>query len=147
MKHWHNIETQGDINLLMDTYGAFHDSCIITVNFQNGNFVDDTRAMHHGSPEDHRLSVVFQRQWEPKTLELMFIGLRQMHLIGWQDNYFCEILGAYLSFHDHLLPGEPHNVIVWADNSCFDVTKVDNAICEPSDTYIVANALMWRIYD
>lgn len=145
MGKWYRVETQKDIEQLMSTYGDFHDACIVSLNFQSGAFVDDESAMHFGSPEDHVLSVVFQCQWEPKTVELQFIGLRQLHLVGWQDNYLCDILDAYLIFHDNLLPGEPNRVIVWSDNSCFDPAKIGSTIQEPSDTYIVANALKWRI--
>ena len=70
-----------------------------------------------------------------------------MHLVGWQDNYLCDISDAYLAFHDNLLPGNPDRVIVWADTDLFDVAKIDNSIHEPADTYIVANALKWRIVD
>ena len=78
----------------MSAYGDFHDACIVSLNFQSGAFVDDKSAMHFGGPEERVLSVVFQRQWEPKTIELQFIGLRQLHLIGWQDNYLCNILNS-----------------------------------------------------
>ena len=95
MENWQSAETQKDIEQLMSAYGDFHDACIVSLNFQSGAFVDDKSAMHFGGPEERVLSVVFQRQWEPKTIELQFIGLRQLHLIGWQDNYLCNILGQY----------------------------------------------------
>lgn len=145
MGDWYGVETQKDIERLMSACGGFHDSCIVSLNFQSGAFVDDEKAMHFGSAKDRVLSIVFQCQWEPKTIELQFIGLRQLHLVGWQDNYLCEILEAHLSFQDNLLPGKPDRVLVWSDNSCFDTAKVSNAIQEPADTYIVANALKWRI--
>lgn len=145
MENWHSVETQKDIERLMSTYGDFHDACIVSLNFQSGAFVDDENAMHFGGPKNRVLSVVFQCQWEPKTIELQFIGLRQLHLVGWQDNYLCDILEAYLSFCDNLLPGKPDRVIVWSDNSCFDTAKIGSTIQEPADTYIVANALRWRI--
>ena len=119
MENWQSAETQKDIEQLMSAYGDFHDACIVSLNFQ--------------------------RQWEPKTIELQFIGLRQLHLIGWQDNYLCNILEAYLAFHDNLLPGKPHRVIVWSDNSCFDAAEIGSTIQEPADTYIVSNVLRWRI--
>lgn len=147
MSTWYNIETQDDIDHLMTTYGDFHDACIVSLNFQTGVFVDDKMTMHFGSAEEKILSVTFQRQWNPKTIELQFSGLRQIHLIGWQDNYLNDILCAYLAFHNDLLPGTPKRVIVWSDTDYFDVTKIDNSIHEPADTYIVANALKWRIVD
>ena len=109
----------------MSAYGDFHDACIVSLNFQSGAFVDDKSAMHFGGPEERVLSVVFQRQWEPKTIELQFIGLRQLHLIGWQDNYLCNILEAYLAFHDNLLPGKPHRVIVWSDIVALMLLKLE----------------------
>lgn len=146
MGNWNTIETQEDIDRLMTAYNDFHDSCVVSLNFQSGAFVgDDDWAMHFGNAEDRILSVVFQSQWKPKTIELQFSGLRQIHLIGWQDNYWCDISSAYLAFHNGLLPGSPRRVIVWSDTDWFDVKKIDNSIHEPADTYIVANALRWRV--
>lgn len=112
MENWHCIKEQKDIDFLLDTYGYFHDSCIVSLNYQSGAFVDDESAMFFGDADDRRLSVIFQRQWKPKTIELQFSGLRQMHIVGWQNNYLCDILDAYLTFHDNLLPGKPSRVIV-----------------------------------
>ena len=145
MNFWHDIKTQEDIDLLMSVYGNFHDACIVSLNFQSGAFVDDDMAMLFGGAEERVLSVKFQRQWRPKTIEVQFVGLRQMHLVGWQDNYSCDILSANLTFHDNLLPGNPHRVIIWSDTDLFNVEKIDNSIHEPADTYIVANFLRWRI--
>ena len=145
MYNWHNIETERDIEFLMSTYGGFHDACIVSLSFQSGAFVDDVRTMHFGDAESRRLSVIFQCQWDPKTIEVQFLGLRQMHLVGWQDNYCCDISEAYLAFHGNLLPGNPKKVIVWSDTDWFDVSKINNTIHEPADTYIVANSMRWRI--
>ncbi len=147
MEDWHNIETESDIALLMSTYGCFHDSCIVSLSFQSGAYVNDERAMYFGDAESRKLSVIFHSQWEPRGIELQFSGLRQMYLVGWQDNYLCDIFGAYLAFHTKLLPGYPDRVIVWSDTESFDVAQIDNSIREPANTYIVANALKWRIVD
>ena len=68
MENWQSAETQKDIEQMMSAYGDFHDACIVSLNFQSGAFVDDKSAMHFGGPEERVLSVVFQRQWEPKTI-------------------------------------------------------------------------------
>ena len=49
MGNWSRIETQKDIDLLMEIYSDFHDFCIVSLNFQSGAFVDDDMAMHFGS--------------------------------------------------------------------------------------------------
>ena len=145
MGDWHKIKTQEDIALLMDIYDNFHDSCIVSMNYNSGAFVDEDRALYYGDENNRRLSVIFQGQWKPKTIELEFSGLRQMHIVGWQNNYTCDISDAYLAFHNHLLPGSPEQLIVWADTDWFDVDKIDNSINEPADTYIVASKLRWRV--
>lgn len=145
MPEWKTVKEQKDIDLLMDTYGNFHDACIVSMNYQSGAYVDDNRVLYYGDAKSRRLSVIFQCQWSPKTIELEFSGLRQMHIVGWQDNYTCDISDAYLAFHHHLLPGNPERVIVWSDTDWFDVEKINNSISEPADSYIVANGLRWRI--
>lgn len=145
MGDWHKIKTQEDIALLMDIYGNFHDSCIVSMNYHSGAFVDDDRTLYYGDENNRRLSVIFQCQWKPRTIELEFSGLRQMHIVGWQDNYTCDISDAYLAFHNHLLTERLEKVIIWADTDWFDIEKIDNSITEPSDTYIVANELRWRV--
>lgn len=147
MQDWNPIQTQEDIERLMSAYGDFHDSCIVSLNFQSGAYVDEDWSMHFGDAQARVLSVVFQCQWEPKTIALRFIGLRQLHLVGWQDNYLCEISEAYLSFHHGLLPWQPERVIVWSDNGSFDPAQIDGTIHEPADTYIIANELRWRMVE
>ncbi|MGL6216761.1 MAG: hypothetical protein ACRC36_01910 [Lacrimispora sphenoides] len=145
--NWKEIKYQKDIEELLDVYGGFHDSCIANFCYESGAGVTPDKSMHFGGASDHALRVTFQRQWDPITIELFFSGLRRLHLVGWQDNYFCDIMSAYLAFHDKLLPGKPNRVIVWADTDLFDTEKVvaSNALVEPADTYIVSNDLKWRI--
>jgi hypothetical protein len=147
MSDWNEFSTQNDIDKLLDIYGGFHDSCIVSMHYRSGTFVDDKKTMYFGDSSEHELIVVFHRQWEPRAIEMRFIGLRQLHLTGWQDNYSCDIYDAHLSFYEGILPGTPSRVIVWANYYDFNIKEIDNTIHEPSDTYIVANALKWRIID
>lgn len=103
MGDWHKVELQEDIDFLMETYGGFHDSCIVSLSFQSGAFVDNDMVMHFGGPNERILSVICQSQWEPKTIELQFSGLRQMHIVGWQDNYLCLII-IFALFWTHIWP-------------------------------------------
>jgi len=143
MGEWKEISSQKDIDELLGLYDGFHDSCIVSVNYRSGAFVDDEGAMHFGNSAQHALSVVFHSQWKGQ-IELCFAGLRQLHLVGWQDKYMCDIFDAHLSFYDELLPGTPSRVIVWADNESFDIKRLDTTVHEPSDTCIIANTLKWR---
>lgn len=145
MRNWKDIETKNDISELMETYGSFHDSCIVSLNYQSGNSVDNNKTMNFGSSSGHELTIAFNSQWDPKALELKFVGVRQMHITGWQDNYMNDIFEAKISFYDELLTDKTKRLIVWSDNEDFDPSKINNSLQEPGDTYIIADSLKWRI--
>ena len=104
--------------------------------------------MVFGSDDDFVLNIVFQRQWEPKGLELCFSGVRRFHITALQDNYFDDIYEAYLAFHDGILPAKyraTDRVIVWADDAGFCVNELSEAPVEPDLSYVIATRLKWRI--
>ena len=145
MRNWKVIKTENDINELMETYSSFHDSCIVSLNYMSGNSVDNNKTMNFGNASGHELTVLFNSQWDPKILELKFIGVRQMHITGWQDNYMNDIFEAKIFFYDGLLADKTKRLIVWTDNEDFDPSKIRNGLQEPGDTYIIADSLKWRI--
>ena len=64
MGNWNIIETQEDIDGLLSAYNYFHDSCMVSLNFQSGAFVDDKDwAMQFRHAEDRIKSLSFHRQW------------------------------------------------------------------------------------
>ena len=104
--------------------------------------------MVFGSDDDFALNIVFQRQWEPKGLELCFSGVRCFHITALQDNYFDVIYNAYLAFYDGILPAKyraTDRVIVWADDTGFCVNELSEAPTEPDFSYVIATGLKWRI--
>lgn len=152
MNSWNKIKTQTDIEELMNFYSDFHDSCIVSVHYHSGACVDRDGAMCFGYAPNHILSILFQRQFqrqckESRTIELCFTGVRQVHLTGWQNYYDNAISGAHIAFYDRLFPGSTEQVIVWANRGGFDVKNICNEIKEPSDTYVIADSLKWRIIE
>ena len=148
MSQWHQVQIQSDIDQLLETYGGFHDSCNVSLHYVSGTYVDDDNAMVFGSDDDFVLNIVFQRQWEPKGLELCFSGVRRFHVTALQDNYFDDIYEAYLAFHDGILPAKyraADRVIVWADDAGFCVNELSEAPTEPDLSYVIATRLKWRI--
>lgn len=148
MSQWHQVQIQSDIDQLLETYGGFHDSCIVSLHYVSGTYVDDDNAMVFGSDDDFVLNIVFQRQWEPKGLELCFSGVRRFHVTALQDNYFDDIYEAYLAFHDGILPAKyraADRVIVWADDAGFCVNELSEAPTESDVSYVIATGLKWRL--
>ena len=146
---WNEIKNEIDIENLMEEYGGFHDSCIVSINYHSGAFVDDKGGMTYGGLLEHSIEMILHSQWN-KPIELRFTGVRKCNIVGFQDNYFCDIFGTYLNFHSDLLGGtRDDKLIVWADCDGFNPTKyteetpiLTNGNCS---TYVIAEKLFWRI--
>lgn len=147
INEWNQINNQTDIENLRYLYNNFHDSCICSMEYKSGAYVDEKGSMH-GIHEEGVLVARFDSQSPRyhlesvrKSLELKFVGLRRMNLIGFQDNYFCEILSFYLSFYK--------DYIIWSEDDSFDPDNYgDNELLkEPMSTFIIANRLEWRFVD
>ena len=144
---WNEIKNEIDIENLMKEYSYFHDSCIVSINYHSGAFVDDG-AMANGGVFEHSVEMVLHSQWN-KPIELRFTRVRKCNIVGWEDNYFCDIFGAYLNFHSDLL-GKPRDdkLIVWADWDGFNPTNYveEKPISTNGEyiTYVIAEKLFWR---
>jgi len=151
MSEWRSVEDQQGIDGLMETFMGFHDSCIHSLRYESGCYVDGEGSMYaHVPPEKFVLHMVFHSQWKVRTVELRFSGVRRFHMVGMEDNYMKDIYGSYLAFHEGLLPAEhgaSPRVIVWADWAGFDPTHIPDPMAEPGTSYVMATALQWRILE
>ena len=146
---WNEIKNEIDIENLMEEYCGFHDSCIVSINYQSGAFVDDKGAMAFGGLFDRSIEMVLHSQCN-KPIELRFTGVRKCNIVGWEDNYFCDIFGAYLNFHSDLLgKTRDDKLILWADWDGFNPIKYTEetpiSTNGNSSTYVIAEKLFWRI--
>lgn len=134
---WYEIKTQKDVTFLIEHYFGFHDSTIVRAEYideseqSDGSFVIDSKAI--------LLSLFFKTPWIKYELELRFIGLRRINLIGFVENYSSEMSGCYLDFYKEK--------IIFANDASFDPAKplqtklLDK---EPMITFVVADELNWR---
>lgn len=146
---WHQINTQQDIEELINKYGGFHDSCMVSAEYYSGAGVNNDNSMTFGSSEDRVLKIAFQSQWNPNTIELCFVGVRRFNLIGWQDNYLCDIFDCYMAFHNNLVSGQDIRLIVWADSCGFNPKEIpeNKTLNEPMSSFVVAEKLKWRFLE
>jgi hypothetical protein len=149
MSTWQEVNNQSDVDYLKQIYGGFHDSCITELHYFSGADVGENLSMRFGDSTDRKLSVRFKRQWEPVKIELLFEGMRRMNIAGWQNYYFCEILGCYLKRHNDLIKGLDDSLVVWADDVGFNPKELfdRNILAEPLITYIISEKLRWRFLD
>ena len=146
---WNEIKNEVDIENLMKEYYGFHDSCIVSINYHSGAFVDDKGAMANGGLLEHSVEMILHSQWN-KHIELRFTGVRKCNIVGFLDDYFCDIYGAYLDFHSDLLGGtRDDKLIVWADCDGFNPTEYTEETPISTNgnysTYVIAEKLFWRI--
>lgn len=135
------VRSDDDIDKLMQEFGGFHDSCIVSIHYESGAFVDSKHCMSDGDLLEHKVTMVLHSQF-CAPIEMIFEGVRKCSIIGWQDNYFCNIYGASLEFHrDMLGKTRDDNLIVWADCGGF---QKEDVISDKKITYVIAETLKWR---
>ena len=144
---WNEIKNENDIETLMKEYSGFHDSCIVSISYHSGAFVDDG-AMANGKLLEHSIEMVLHSQCH-KPIELRFTGVRKCNIVGWEDDYFCDIYGAYMKFHSDLLgKTRDDKLIVWADCGSFNPMNYteEKPISTNGEycTYVIAEKLFWR---
>lgn len=146
---WISVNNDAGIKELMEAYCGFHDSCITGISYTSGSYVDDNKSMIGCMDAcGHKLVLTLNSQWKD-PLALLFEGVMKFNVVGYEENYFCEILGAYLSFCTDLTgKTRDDKLIVWSNNECFkpesySEEKIISANGKNS-TYIVAQKLSWR---
>ena len=150
MTEWKNVDNKDDINNLLEEFAGFHDSCIVQLYYETGNYVTKDYAMVFSTPDEYKLHIILQSQWNDLAVDLCCIGVRRMNIVGLQDNYDANIFDSYLDFHHNILPSRyqaSSKVIVWADDCNFDVNNIPNVLEEPATSYVIASSLKWKKID
>jgi hypothetical protein len=76
---WKNLETQSDIDELMQSLDNFHDSCIKDLKYTSGTYVDEDFSMIMNT--DPVVNLFIQRQSEfMTTIEFCLEGVSQFHI-------------------------------------------------------------------
>lgn len=147
---WTEITNEAAIEKLMEDYGGFHDSCIVSISYESGSCVDEKDTMHMMGANEHTISIIVHSQWF-KPIELFFSGARKCCITGYQDSYSCELYGATLAFRTNLLgKTRDDRLIVWANCENFDPTAyterypLDNGY---ETTFIIAEKLKYRFLE
>ncbi|MGN0696550.1 MAG: hypothetical protein ACI4J5_07300 [Oscillospiraceae bacterium] len=145
---WNEINDTDDIGKLMDEYSGFHDSCIVSVNYTSGMYVNERNAVVGSDLSGKKLSLILNSPWG-KPIELFFEGVWKFSVTAWNERLFGDIYSAHLDFHTDLLGRtRDDRLIVWADDDGFspkDYTE-EQVISRSGRnvTYVIAEKLKWR---
>lgn len=131
--NWNELKTQQDINVLLDTFGYFHDGCIKELKYISGEYVAENLSMYPFNSQ-RKLSIIFQRQYkDPSVIEIVFEGVVKLNLEPNNEQYDEIIFEAFLGINN--------NLIYWADTKEFSFDNPTNC------TWVAANRAKWRVAD
>ncbi|WP_271004597.1 hypothetical protein [Listeria seeligeri] len=90
---WGKIETQADIDKLMQLINNFHDSCISGLTYSSGTYVDEEYSIIMNT--EPVVNLLIQRQSEFMTnIELCLSGVSKFHINN-DLGLTLDILGAH----------------------------------------------------
>lgn len=130
---WEQITSSRDVDNLINKFGGFSDCILVESRIWGECYVDDELCIVYPQAEtaDQKARVVFQRQGSnPKTIELLFIGLKAIQ-IKCRDNASDGII----------------NFATIADDSMGDRSFLAKASSAPAAELIVAiraRSIYWR---
>lgn len=92
MQGYIEICSQEDIQELLQKTAGFHDSITKEFRVVSNGYVDADKSMVGGGPFSAHLLI--QTQWEPYAVEMIFINLVKLELLGQGDQYWAT--GKYI---------------------------------------------------
>lgn len=128
---WNIIRNQDDISELMDCFGRFENSCVVSVKYRSGAYVGE--VSEHFVNDDMTLSVVFQRRscGFVQSYELLFRDIRTLRLEPLGRGMECYLTSASLKAEG--------GSITFSTWDGFDLINADAGVL-----YINAGTMMWR---
>lgn len=130
---WIKINTQEDIDNLLEKFNRFHDSCLVSLSYVSGSRVNKKDFSMLPFNIKRTLKVEFQSQFEEpcSSIEMKFDKLIKLNLEPIAPRYTCDILEATIKKVD--------NYFCWADTPPdFDIND------PPEGTWIICEDMYWR---
>jgi hypothetical protein len=100
--NWQTVETQEDIQQLLQQFGYFHDSCLKELYIWTGAYVNEELGMAISNTLDTCARLLFQRQFkECSAIELYFEEVTTIHISPAKEDYMELIMDATLVKRDN----------------------------------------------
>lgn len=92
---WHTLNTQTDLDFLMDTFGGFHDGCLREIHAWTGYSVGQQLSMEVTHESVLSARVLVQRQYEsPSAIEMLFEQVVRINILPPPENHDAIIYGV-----------------------------------------------------
>jgi hypothetical protein len=95
---WDYVETQNDVNLLMEQVFGLHDSILKQLNYISGGYVAPNGSMAV-SDDIRQVTMIFDSQW-CNSIELVFEGVTALNLRPAADNQSANLFDASVHVKD-----------------------------------------------
>ena len=131
---WIALDTQAAINTFMETYGYFHDGCLVDLHYVSGTYVDPEDMGMQPCADKRSAILTFHRQFpDPCIIELRFDGIDTLVLHPFSPLYTSEIHEARMRLNDAK--------IEWFSHRIDDESK---QYTSPNVTWLRAEHGWWR---
>ncbi|MCB2410779.1 hypothetical protein [Hymenobacter lucidus] len=134
---WTLLQSQADVDYLMEVYRGFHDSCIKEIAVQNREFVDERLAMGFGNQTFVRM--LFQSQFrKASVIEILFEDVVRFNWIQDErnaDTGLSMLMAAVCYWQD--------DTLYWAEDMDWSVDAED----KNDYRWIAAKQGRWRIVE
>ncbi len=131
MSIWNSVRNSEEITELMDNFGGFDKSCIISVAYKSGAYVGEIGE--HFINDDMTVSVVLQRKslGYVQSIELFFRDIKLLRLEPLGSNYECYLTDASVKCEN--------GIVTFTNWDDFDTINADAGVL-----IIKAGSMMWR---
>ena len=96
---WNYIETQADIDALMNQFGGFHDSVIREIHYISGDYKLEDGSMQFAQACQKKIQMIFDSDWSD-SIELVFEAPRVLQLVPPGENYLADLYDASIFIKD-----------------------------------------------
>lgn len=128
LEGWNYIESNSDIEWLMEEYGGFHDSILKEMSYISGEYVDD-KGMRLNEIGNKQIKLIYNSDWA-EEIEMVLLSPRICHVIPGEENDMSVLYDASMFIKDC--------VVYFYDSYIEDITY------DYSGTYFKALGIRWR---
>ena len=126
------INSDKDIEILMNKFNGFHDSCLKELRYYSGSYVDNDGGMYQFN-SIRCITIIFQSQnADIRAIEMKFEKIEKLNLFPQNEEYDSIIYGASIKKID--------NIFYWSEWENFRFEDLD----KEEGTWLSAQKISWR---
>lgn len=132
LSDWNYIESQADIDHLMNEYGGFHDSVLKEMSYISGDCKEADGGMRLNPVGNKNVRLIFNSDWADE-IEIILLSPRICHLVPGEENIMSVLYETSMFIKDY--------AVYFYDSFIKDIPN------DYDGTYFKSLGLMWRYVD